>query len=301
MRRERDEPVGGSERLTRLTPFDLIDGVLVPARRPEHRDDEYDQRAFDVLLRMQRDHFWYRGRHRLLLQVLGKVIEGRGRAPGPLGAIDLGGGCGGWLEFLHARGPALFERLALADSSSRALSLAGAVVGGFAERYQVDILDLPWAEEWDVVFLLDVLEHLPDDVAALEQVRKVLRPGGLVVVTAPALELFWTYNDDFAGHRRRYRRADFGVLARRVGLELVRSDYFMFLLSPALLLSRLLVRPPGLLSPAERAEFVARTHRPPPRLLNWVLETVFSLEARAVNHLTLPWGTSVLAVLERPA
>ena len=51
-----------------------------------------------------------------------------------LQAIDMGGGCGGWLAYLHARAPGMLQQLALGDSSLRALTLAGPVVGGIAAR-----------------------------------------------------------------------------------------------------------------------------------------------------------------------
>ena len=253
-----------------------------------------------MLLRMQREHFWYRGRHALLRRALRRELARAPVATGALSGIDMGGGCGGWLEYLHARDAGLFQELALADSSRRALSLAEPVVGSFAARYQVDLLDLPWHARWDVVFLLDVLEHVPDHVGVLRQVRESLRPGGLLVVTAPALRFFWTYNDEFAQHLRRYDRASLREAGQDAGLELVRSDYFMFLLSPALFLNRVLVRPPALATPGERLEYLAQTHAVPPRALNRLLSSVFSLEASLINRVRFPWGTSILAVFRRP-
>ena len=288
-----------SSNMTRKGHFKKEQGIFVPRRRLYHRSEAYDEAEFDVLLRMQRRHFWYRGRHRLLLKVFRKEISRRFGSPGGLQAIDMGGGVGGWLEYLQARGAGMCGRLALGDSSMRALSLAGPVVGSFAARYQIDLSDLPWQEEWDVVFLLDVLEHIPDDREVLRQVRRSLRPGGLLFVTTPALRFFWTYNDDLTRHQRRYCKQDFRVLGESVGLEVLRTDYFMFLLSPALLLSRLLSPPAASATPEQLRDHVARTHRIPPRLINEALAKIFSLEASMVNHLAFPWGTSILALFQR--
>ncbi len=279
--------------------FHEEDGVLIPHRRPRHRDDDYDEIGFDVLLRMQREHFWYRGRHRLLCNVLKKEIKQHRKQALGLSAIDLGGGCGGWLEYLHAEEKSMFQTLALGDSSKRALTLAKPVVGPFACRYQIDLLDLPWCDEWDVVFLLDVIEHIADDREVLRQARASLRPGGLVMVTTPALELFWTYNDDLAQHKRRYCTEDFQRLGELVGLKLVRTDYFMFFLSPALLLSRLLFRPRKNASPEELRGYLERTHRIPSWPVNKLMGKIFSLEASIVNRVQFPWGTSILALFER--
>jgi len=279
--------------------FSQEQGIFVPRRRPRHRNDEYDEHGFEVLIRMQRDHFWYRGRHKLLLNVLKKEISQCVGEANDLHAIDMGGGCGGWLEYLHAHDAGMFQQLALGDSSMRALSLAGTVVGSFATRYQIDLLDLPWLEEWDIVFLLDVLEHIPDHIEVLRQIFRSMRPGGLLFVTTPALKFFWTYNDELVHHQRRYCRQDFRILAERAGLELLRTDYFMFFLSPALLLSRILFRPPTSATPEQRREHQARRHRIPAQPMNRLLAIVFSIEASMVNSVCFPWGTSILAVFRR--
>ena len=285
--------------MTHNEQFKEEQGIFVPHNRPRHRDEEYGEAGFDVLLQMQREHFWYRGRHELLLKVVNKEVARRFTNTTDLRAIDMGGGCGGWLEYVHACDAGMFQGLALADSSVRALTLAEPVVGSFAARYQIDLLDLVWSEEWDIVFLLDVLEHIPEHRRVLEQVRRSMRPGGLLFVTTPALKFFWTYNDDLAHHQRRYCRQDFKALARDTGLELLRTDYFMFLLSPALLLSRMLFRPPAAATPEQLQDHLARTHRIPAQPMNNILAKAFSIEAHLVNRVAFPWGTSILAVFRR--
>ena len=93
--------------------------------------------------------------------------------------------------------------------------------------------------QWDMAFFLDLIEHLPNDRAALEQVARSLKPGGLLFVTTPAFTQFSSYKDDYAQHLRRYRRKDFTSLATQVGLEMLDARYFMFFLSPLYLLSRI--------------------------------------------------------------
>ena len=288
-----------SIRMNRESHFIEEHGIFVPRRRPIHRDEEYDEAGFDLLLRMQREHFWYRGRHKLLLNILQKEVLARFSKPNSLRGIDMGGGCGGWLEYLHTHHAGMFQQLALADSSMRALSLAEPVVGSFVERYQIDLLDLPWSDEWDIVFLLDVLEHIPDHLEVLRQVRKTMRPGGLLFVTTPALKFFWTYNDDLAHHQRRYSGRDFQSLGESADLQLLRTNYFMFFLSPALLLYRLLFHPPKSATPEQLQDNLRRSHESPPQIINEVLAQIFFAEASLTNFIGFPWGTSILAVFQR--
>lgn len=272
-------------------------GIRMRSRAVVHRDQEYEEASFEMLRDIQDSHFWYEGRHRFLLQAL--EAELRNHSAGALSAIDLGGGCGGWINYLghHLRCP--FAELALADSSLRALELAKTVVPGSVSRYQVDLCSLDWEKRWDVAFLLDVLEHLPDDLLALKEVQRALRPGGLLFVTTPALKFFWSYNDELARHVRRYTGREFMQLAAQSGLVLKRSRYFMFFLSPLLWLSRLRRIDVKKMTPEEVQALLKRTHRVPAKPLNELLKFVFGLETPLGLRLPFPWGTSILGVFQK--
>jgi 2-polyprenyl-3-methyl-5-hydroxy-6-metoxy-1,4-benzoquinol methylase len=218
-----------------------------------------------------------------------------------LRAIDLGGGCGGWISYLRNRLPNGFSELALADSSLHALEMARPVVGEDINCYQIDLLRLGWQDRWDIAFLLDVLEHIPEDLAALRQVAAALRPGGLLFVTTPALKFFWSYNDDMAHHVRRYSRKDFVHLAQEAKLDLRMTRYFMFFLSPLLWASRL--RQPNLASMNEQEihALACRTHRVPATPINRALRFIFEMETPLGLWMPFPWGTSILAVFQKPA
>lgn len=265
-------------------------GVWIRQRPMEHCAAEYDPASFRTLVQMQDDHFWYRGRHRFVLEALRRGGGLRGAA------IDLGGGCGGWLRYLRRHAPDRFAELALGDSSLDALSLARAVVPPDTAVYQVDLMDLEWRARWDVAFLLDVIEHLPDDAGALSNVRAALTPGGLAVVTVPAFPRLWSWNDDAARHQRRYTIATLSDTARRAGFRVADARYFMFFLSPLLVLSRL--GGPG--RDATESEIQARmerSHAVPAWPVNEALAAVFGAETPLGHAVRFPWGTSLLAVL----
>lgn len=276
--------------------FKNINGVFVAeSTSPQHNNEDYDESGFDQLVQMQRDHFWYRGRHAFIHAALKSSWASRGVGK----ALDLGGGCSGWLEYLYLNDPHLFETYALADSSFSALNRAESAVGSFAKRYQVNLTDLPWVDERDVIFLLDVLEHIEADAHAIEQAKKALRPGGLLLVTTPALNLFWTYNDDLALHRRRYNKTDFKSLAQKTGLTLIRADYFMFFLSPVLLASRAFRKSMKTTAPEERRKLISDTHKIPWKPLNNLLDQIFSVESKLINRFSFPWGTSILGIFRK--
>ena len=136
----------------------------------------------------------------------------------------------------------------------------------------------------------------------MAQVRDALAPGGLLFVTVPALKAFWSWNDEAVGHQRRYARADFQRLADASGLRLLDARYFMFLLSPLLWLGRQAGRPSEKnLSREELWNRVERAHRLPSPPVNSLLSAVFTLETPMGHMIRFPWGTSLLAVLQKPA
>ena len=272
------------------------DGIHAPIAPVQHRADEYPEDGFATLWAMQERHFWYRGRHRFLLQALDRY---RPRDSAPLAAVDLGGGVGGWVRYLADRRPGQYQPLALADSSRTALRLAGGVLPAGVERYQIDLMNLGWRDHWDVAFLLDVIEHLPDDLEALCQARAALKPGGLLFVTTPAFQQFWSENDDLAHHLRRYTRADFARLGEQAGLQLCDARYFMFLLSPLYWLARQGKGIDGM-TEAQKLALVRKTHQVPSKLLNLPLTAIFAAETPLGHWLCFPWGTSVLGVFRKP-
>lgn len=267
------------------------DGIFKATDLVVHRNDEYQESSFELLLRMQSEHFWYQGRHRFLLTALR-----RNEPRQSFSAIDLGGGCGGWIEYLKRRIPDRLSEIALGDSSRVALMNARKTLRD-VDVYQTDLMALEWQERWDVAFLLDVIEHCPDDAGILRQAAKALTPGGKLFVTAPALDFFWSYNDEFARHLRRYDKKRLRKLAHESGLVVKDVRYFMFFLSPLLWLSRKTrPRPQG-----EEAllKAIEHEHKVPGPAANKLLSWVFCAESPLGHIVPFPWGTSILGVFEK--
>jgi SAM-dependent methyltransferase len=153
-----------------------------------------------------------------------------------------------------------------------------------------DATVLPFGEHrFDAVLLLDVMEHT-DDVMLLSEVRRVLRPGGSLLVMAPAIAWLWSYRDEAAGHLRRYDYTYLRNLLRGSGFRVCRIRYFNSLMMPAALVTRLFGRQTPRLRDAEER---------PGYLVNRFLTFVLRAEVRLAEWVALPWGTSLVAVCVR--
>ena len=140
-----------------------------------------------------------------------------------------------------------------------------------------------------LVAALDVLEHT-DDAAVVEEVRRVLVPGGVFLISVPAAPGLWSFRDIGAGHRRRYRRSTLLRLLTDCGFDIQRVRYFQSLLFPLFVLSRLI----GGLSGRTR-----RLEERPGRLLNRALLALSLFDTKINRILRLPWGSSMLVIAVR--
>lgn len=279
------------------TAYSLADGVW-SRQALVHREAEYDSRGFAVLARMQSQHFWYLGRRRFIAELLRKHIPVTNRSGRRV--IDLGAGCGGFIQYLAALGLFPESEFAVGDSSLAALKYCKQTLASTASAYQIDLMNLGWSERWDTTLLLDVIEHLPDDVGALREVYKSLEPGGYCLVTVPALKQFWSWNDDAVGHQRRYSVKDLSERLQSVGFRVLDARYFMFLLSPLLLASRLAnSRKVASLTDEDRWRLVEESHAIPAAPVNQLMRAVFSLETPAGHLVRFPWGTSAIALCQK--
>lgn len=224
-------------------------------------------------------HWWFLGRRAVLRSVL--------KAAFPLGGlrlVEIGCGSGALLETA-----AEFGEVVGVEASPDFLEVARRRGFSVLPGSLPDRLPLP-AESFDGVLLLDVLEHIEDDRAALQALARVLRPGGLLVCTVPAYSWLWSAHDEALGHQRRYTRRALTLVARAAGFRPMRVSYFNTLLAPPVVVVRLLRRWRG-----RRGHDLAR----PAPLLNGLLGRIFSWEAALLRWTNLPFGVSILMVARR--
>jgi SAM-dependent methyltransferase len=223
-----------------------------------------------LIARLEDSHFWFVGRRALVERLIDRHAPVRVDA-----ALDVGCGTGSFVRVLARRA----ERVVGVDP----------LASGTDGVIRADAEDLPLeSSSFDLVVALDVLEHV-DDVAAVGEIARVLKPGGVVIVSVPALPWLWSARDELAGHRRRYRRGGLVQLFEDSGLEVTETAYFQFLLLPLVALSRTIGR--------RRASALTREEQPPP-FANRLLTRVNELEVRLGHRLPWPWGSS-LAVAAR--
>ena len=153
--------------------------------------------------------------------------------------------------------------------------------------------ELPFPDaSFDVVTMLDVIEHIEREQEMLAEVRRVLAPSGLVLLTVPAYTWMWGRQDEISHHVRRYTRRRLLDSLSRAGFRTWRASYFNTLLLPPIAAIRIARR----LLPSKEEELHSDFELNQPGRLNSALARLFGWEARLLRRLDLPFGVSVLAV-----
>jgi SAM-dependent methyltransferase len=225
-------------------------------------------------------HWWYRGRRSVLERVIADL-----RLPARARILDAGCGSGRNMVELARRG--VVTGVELSETSVRLARERGA-----GEVIEGSVLDMPFdADSFDLAASLDVIEHLEDDLGALREMRRVVAPGGALLVTVPAYQWLWSGHDEINHHHRRYTRGSLQRIGEQAGWKQVRTTYFNSLLLPVAILLRVLDRLSRKTTESSLDLWV------PPEPLNWLLERPLALEAALIGRGgRIPAGLSLLAV-----
>ncbi|MBZ0268237.1 class I SAM-dependent methyltransferase [bacterium] len=251
------------------------------------------QAQFDLHARIERDHWWFTGRRRILIRVLEEVVP---PSSGRL-VVDVGCGTGGNIAALAGT-----YRAVGIDPSGPGIELAGRAFPDVDFRCGVSPGDLgPLAGEADAVLLMDVLEHVADDRGLLRAHVEAMRPGAIVLISVPASRRLWSQHDESFGHYRRYDERMLREVWSGLPVRPRLVSYFNTRLFPIVWLVRKLSRIRGKALGAAGTDLSM-----PPAPLNRILSNVFAGEARRLlETLRDPqrsgyrYGVSLMAVLER--
>ena len=241
-----------------------------------------DTAEFDRMFQVEETNWWYRSRRLLVRRAV--EVERR-RAGRPLRILDVACATGMSFRFLSDLG-----KITGIDISSETIHFCG--LRGIHDIVQCDAMALPFREgSFDLVLALDACEHFEDDVKAMKEMVRVLRPGGAAVVTVPAFMFLWSPHDDAFHHVRRYTRGELRTKLRGAGFSPERISYYSFFLLPPVYLFRK-IRSCGAKGKEKHSDFFV----PLPAPVEGSLRGVMAVERFLMRFLNLPFGVSLFSV-----
>ena len=237
-----------------------------------------DRIVYDRMAAHDSTHWWYRARRDILRDYLTRY----GALPADARILEIGCGTGHNLPMLSQFGAV--EAIEI-DPAARAIASArlGRPVG------EAPLPALPGVARgaYDLVAVLDVVEHIEDDVAALAAMRSLLKPGGKILIAVPAHQWLWSAHDVVNHHHRRYSKATLRAAIDAAGLRATKLRWFNSLLFPLAAAARIV----GRLRGKDDSD-----DSPPARPLNALFERVFRLERHLVGRVPMTPGVSLVTL-----
>ncbi len=249
-----------------------------------------DALAKEQLAKLEAEHWWFIGRRALCLA----LERATRRAPSTGRVLDVGSGVGGFLDPLTQISDSLYHLDSVPEH------LQACRQRGHLDGVQALAAPLPFLEaSFDLVCLFDVLEHTEDDSAVMQEIARVLTPGGRALFHVPAHPWLFAQNDRVSGHYRRYTRHRLRSLCQKAGLEVQRLSGSNLLLFPLIA--------PAILTMKACEALGWGSHRshtnlslPFPPLINQLLAWVYKRESRWAARFNLPTGHSYALVARKP-
>lgn len=240
-------------------------------------EDSYYKEYFK---REEKD-WWFNGREKIVLSVLKPFFSERKNWV--IG--DIGSGSGRILDKLQ-----LYGTVVGVDNSPLAVE--------FCQKKKRNVflgdashLEFP-DSSFNLITMLEVLEHLEGEKAALKEARRVLKRKGLLILTVPAFPFLWGSHDLVSHHKRRYSKGELKRKLENEGFQIVKVSYFNSYLFPVVAVVRLFRRLTK--SRKLQSDFL---NLPP--TLNWLLERMFSSERYLLRWVSLPFGVSLLVLARK--
>ncbi len=250
----------------------------------DNRKNTFDFNFHNQLYSIEAQNFWFKYRNILITYFLNQYF------PKAQNFCEIGCGSGYVLSGLYSARPDI--QYTGIEIYTTALSLTVSRVP-YANCVQADICNLPFEDEFDAIGAFDVLEHIQDDSAAIENIFKALRPNGGFILTVPQHPWLWSFQDVAAYHQRRYSKKSIIEKLSKMNFSILRMTSFMTLLMPITLFSRYIL-----------AHFV-KTFNPIDELQASTKFTPFFLlicnvEYRFIQHkINLPFGSSLICVARK--
>lgn len=236
-------------------------------------DPAYAQRYRDLAIR----HWWWRARNDAVRREIARLLETRRDAT----ILDVGCGDAVLFPFL-----ASFGQIEGIEPDPTVVSPDSP----WKDRIQLRPFDESFApgRTYDLILMLDVLEHFENAGRALRQAQALLAADGRIVLTVPAFRSLWTHHDDLNHHFYRFTRSQLAAVADEAKLEVIESRYlFQWLVA-----AKLMLRAREFLSGPSPPETV------PPTRVNEALYR-FTIAEQRIAGRHMPFGSSVLAVLRK--
>ncbi len=253
----------------------------------DYEENNFDENLCESLFEMEKKHFWHAGRKEIIWKMLNLFTK---KKINNLKMIEFGCGNGNILHYLKTKGLDMEG----ADASLPALNFCKKRVD--VPLYQIDPKKqtLPFlSESYDIAGLFDVLEHIEKDQELLNEIYRICKKRGKIIVTVPANKHIWSYFDILSGHKRRYSKNELALKLEKAGFKIEKISFYMFFLFPFMFL-----RKAGIFKNKNK-QFNALLEIKTLPVVNDMLLSILKLEKILLPKFSLPFGASLICIAKK--
>lgn len=216
--------------------------------------------------------WWINGRAEIILSIIRKYFKKN------IKILDVGAGIGLITEKIKEAG---YKKIIAADASSDSLEI---LKNKGIKTLKLKLPEVEIKSKYDLILLLDVIEHVSDDQKTLINIKKILNKNGKIIITVPAFKFLWSKKDEEYGHFRRYTKKELRDKIKRAGYQIDYLSYYnFFLFMPALIAAKM-----------NRREMKVKRYN---SKQNRIFYPIFRQEAGFIRKgFLFPFGVSLIAV-----
>jgi SAM-dependent methyltransferase len=235
------------------------------------------------MYKLESFYWWFVARRRLLDSVVTQIAR---RFERPT-ILDVGCGTGMNFSVLEKHGDTFSS-----DASEEALRFSKS--RGIDGLVRSHVESLPFVDSaFNIVTALDMLEHVDDDLAALDELLRVTGESGVLVITVPAYGFLWSEHDEALHHRRRYAASELRNKLTNAGFDVERITYYITLLFFPILFMRFVQ------SVTKTSIHAKTSHVILPAWLNSLLVWILGFERFLLRWINFPFGVSIVCLARK--
>lgn len=246
-----------------------------------------EKQEYYLMHKLQNKHWWFLGKKKIFLYFWNRYV---GQTTNKnIRILDIGCGDGSYINSINQQG---FKNTTGIDFAPEAINFC--LQDHLKNIKMVDIengLGFIKDQSYEVVLMLDSLEHIENDQLTLSEVNRVLKPGGLCFINVPAYPFLWSYHDKYLHHKRRYLKSQLTQKACRQGLGIKKITYTNIFILPIVVVIRIIKRLTN-----SHASDTIKTNP----FLNSFLKSLYGAEIALLKLSSLPAGLSLFAILQKP-
>ena len=241
-----------------------------------------NEKEYQKLYQLESFYWWHVGRRYIISALLNRFLF-----KSKIQILDVGCGTGRGLQFFSRYGKVIGV-----DNSLEALKFC-------SKRKNKDVLlcsaeSLALAgQSVDLIGMLDILEHIDNDLITLKEIFRVLKPGGIIMVTVPSYRFLWSEHDEALNHKRRYSKKDLKSKITKAGFKIKKLSFTITTFFFPILLYRLLQKL------IMRSSFPKTSYVILPDWLNKLFINLLRFEAKVIKYFNLPFGVSLICIAEK--